>query len=69
MAMAKAAKLELIERNVHYQDGTSVECVISPCTIGGGAEAAKCAEYFSTQNVCASLAVTPAGATVRKQWT
>ena len=58
MAMAKAAK-ELIEKNVHYQDGTSVECVISPCTIGGGAEAAKCAEYFSTQNVCASLAVTP----------
>lgn len=58
MAMAKAAK-ELIEKNVHYQDGTPVECVISPCTIGGGAEAAKCAEYFSTQNVCASLAVTP----------
>lgn len=56
--MAKAAK-ELIEKNVHYQDGTPVECVISPCTIGGGAEAAKCAEYFSTQNVCASLAVTP----------
>ena len=58
MAMAKAAK-ELIEKNVHYQDGTPVECVISPSTIGGGAEAAKCAEYFSTQNVCASLAVTP----------
>lgn len=58
MAMAKAAK-ELIEKNVRYQDGTPVECVISPCTIGGGAEAAKCAEYFSTQNVCASLAVTP----------
>ena len=58
MAMAKAAK-ELIEKNVRYRDGTPVECVISPCTIGGGAEAAKCAEYFSTQNVCASLAVTP----------
>ena len=55
--MAKAAKKH-IEKNVHYQDGTPVECVISPCTIGGGAEAAKCAEYFSTQNVCASLAVT-----------
>ena len=58
MAMANAAK-ELIEANVHYQDGTPVECVISPCTIGGGAEAAKCAEFFATQNVCASLAVTP----------
>ena len=30
MAMANAAK-ELIESNVHYQDGTPVECVISPC--------------------------------------
>ncbi len=58
MAMANAAK-ELIEKNVRYQDGTPVECVISPCTIGGGAEAAKCAEYFATQNICASLAVTP----------
>ena len=58
MAMANAAK-ELIESNVHYQDGTPVECVISPCTIGSGAEAAKCNDYFSTQNVCATLAVTP----------
>ena len=33
--------------------------VISPCTIGSGAEAAKCNDYFSTQNVCATLAVTP----------
>ena len=46
MAMANAAK-ELIEANVRYQDGTPVECVISPCTIGSGAEAAKCvAEKF-----------------------
>ena len=61
--MAKSAK-ELIEKNVHYQDGTPVECVIPPCTIGG-VEAAKCAEYFSTQNVCASLAVTPCWCYVR----
>ena len=40
MAMAKAAK-ELIEANVFYADGTPAECVISPCTIGSGAEAAK----------------------------
>ncbi len=30
-----------------------------PCTIGGAAEAAKCADFFSTQNVCATLSVTP----------
>lgn len=57
-AMANAAK-ELIESSVRYSDGAPVECVISPCTIGGGAEAAKCAEYFSTRNVCATLSVTP----------
>lgn len=58
MNMAKAAKT-LIESNIKYADGTPVQCVISPCTIGGGAEAAKCADYFSTQNVCATLSVTP----------
>lgn len=58
MAMAQAAK-KLIEENVRYQDGTPAECVISPCTIGSGAEAAKCADFFSTQNICATLAVTP----------
>lgn len=57
MAMAKSAK-EFIESNVYYSDGTPVQCVISPCTIGGGAEAAKCAEYFATQNVVATLSVT-----------
>lgn len=58
MAMAFAAK-ELIEANITYPDGTAVECVIAPSTIGGGAEAAKCAELFGTQNVCATLTVTP----------
>ncbi len=58
MAMAKAAK-KLIEENVRYQDGTAAEVVISPCTIGGGAEAAACADFFAGQNVCATLAVTP----------
>ena len=52
MAMAQASK-QLIEENVFYTDGTPMECVVSPCTIGGGAEAAKCADYFATQNVCA----------------
>ena len=46
---------ELIESNVHYQDGTPVECVISPCTIGSGAEAAKCNDYFfNTKCMCSS---------------
>lgn len=58
MNMAKAAK-ELIEANVFYADGTPAQCVISPCTIGGGAEAGKCADFFATQNVCATLSVTP----------
>ena len=58
MNMAKAAA-KLISENLHYPDGKPVECVISPCTIGGGAEAAKCQEYFDTQNVAATLTVTP----------
>ncbi|MCR5041578.1 MAG: L-fucose isomerase [Clostridia bacterium] len=58
MGMAKAAA-DLIAANVFYTDGTPAQCVISPCTIGGGAEAAKCAEFFSTQNVTATLSVTP----------
>ncbi len=57
-AMGQAAK-ELIEGSVRYSDGTPVKCVLSPCTIGGSAEAAKCAEFFATQNVCATLSVTP----------
>ena len=58
MGMAKAAK-ELIEANVFYTDGTPAKVVISPCTIGGCAEAAKCADYFATENVTATLSVTP----------
>ena len=57
MGMAKAAKA--LMETLRYPDGTPVQVVISPCTIGGGAEAAKCEEYFSTQNVCATLTVTP----------
>lgn len=58
MGMAKAAK-ELIEANLRYPDGTPVQCVISNTTIGGAAEAAKCAEQFSGENVVATLSVTP----------
>lgn len=58
MGMAKAAA-ELISYQLKYPDGTPVQCVISETTIGGGAEAAKCAEQFSKENVCATLTVTP----------
>ena len=48
MGMATAAA-ELIERELRYPDGTPVKCVISRTTIGGGAEAARCAEQFSKE--------------------
>lgn len=56
--MAKNAK-KLIEENVFYSDGTPVEVVIAPSTIGGGKEAADCEEYFIKENVVATLTVTP----------
>ncbi|MBR5246328.1 MAG: L-fucose isomerase [Clostridia bacterium] len=58
MGMAQSAK-KLIEENLKYPDGTPVQCVISNTTIGGGAEAAKCADQFATENVVATLSVTP----------
>lgn len=58
MNMAHAAA-DLISSTLRYNDGTPVQCVISNTTIGGGAEAAACAEQFSTQNVVATLTVTP----------
>ena len=58
MTMAKNAKV-LIEENLRYPDGTPVQCVIADSTIGGGAEAAACADKFTTQNVVATLTVTP----------
>ncbi len=57
MGLANAAKA--LMETLKYPDGTPVQVVISPCTIGGGAEAAKCEEFFSTQNVVATLTVTP----------
>ena len=58
MGMAEAAA-KLIEGTLKYPDGTPVQCIISDTTIGGGAEAAKCAEQFSKENVTATLSVTP----------
>lgn len=58
MTMARKAK-ELIEQTLRYPDGTPVQCVIADSTIGGGAEAAACQDKFSTENVVATLTVTP----------
>ncbi len=58
MNMARAAAA-LIESELRYADGTPVQCVISNTTIGSGAEAARCAEQFATENVCGTLSVTP----------
>ncbi|MGN1161407.1 MAG: L-fucose isomerase [Candidatus Fimenecus sp.] len=58
MGMAQSAA-KLIENTLKYPDGTPVQCVISNTTIGGGAEAAKCAEQFAAENVVATLTVTP----------
>ena len=58
MGMAKRAA-KLIDDNLRYPDGEKVEVVISPTTIGGGAEAAVCEEYFANQNVIGTLTVTP----------
>lgn len=58
MNMANAAA-KLISENVFYADGTPAQCIIGCTTIGGGAEAAKVAEQFAKENVCATLSVTP----------
>ncbi|MEG2054630.1 MAG: L-fucose isomerase, partial [Oscillospiraceae bacterium] len=58
MGMAKNA-VKLISENLKYPDGTPVQCVIADSTIGGGAESAACADKFSTENVVATLTVTP----------
>ena len=58
MNMAKAAA-KLISDNLCYNDGTPAQCVIGCTTIGGGAEAALIAEQFASQNIVATLSVTP----------
>lgn len=58
MGMAHSAA-KLISETLKYPDGTPVECVISNTTIGGGAEAAACADQFESENVVATLTVTP----------
>jgi L-fucose isomerase len=58
MNMAKAAA-KLIESSVRFPSGEKVECVISETTIGGVADAARCADQFQREGVGVSLTVTP----------
>jgi L-fucose/D-arabinose isomerase len=58
MGMAKAVA-KLLTDTLRYPNGQPVECVIAETTIGGVAEAAKCAELFARKGVGVSLTVTP----------
>jgi len=58
MSMAKSAAA-LLNKKLKYPNGLPVECVIADTTIGGVAEAAKCADKFAKEGVGVSLSVTP----------
>lgn len=58
MNMATSAAA-LISGNLRYSDGSPVQCVIADTTIGGVAEASRCADKFSRENVSITLSVTP----------
>lgn len=58
MNMAKSVA-KLLGDNVRYPNGQPVEVVIADSTIGGVAEAAKCAAKFAREGVGISLTVTP----------
>jgi L-fucose isomerase len=49
----------LISEKLRHANGLPVECVIADTTIGGVAEAARCAEKFKRAGVGVSLTVTP----------
>ncbi len=58
MAQAQAVA-DLITSRLRHYNGLPVECVIADTTIGGVAEAARCAEKFSREGVGVSITVTP----------
>jgi L-fucose/D-arabinose isomerase len=58
MNMARVAK-QLIETNLRFPSGERVDCIISDTTIGGIADAAKCADQFEREGIAVSLTVTP----------
>lgn len=57
--MAQAAA-ELITSEIKYTDGTAVEVVVCPHTIGRVNEATACDDLFAKNNVVAEITVTPA---------
>ena len=58
MKMAKSTA-DLISKKLRHSNGLPVECVISDTTIGGVAEAARCADKFAKEGVGVSISVTP----------
>ena len=50
---------ELISSSLKYSNGKNVQCVISDTTIGGVAEASRCADKFKKENVGLTITVTP----------
>jgi len=58
MRMAKSTAA-LITKKLRHSNGLPVECVIADTTIGGVAEAAKCANKFAKEGVGVSISVTP----------
>ena len=58
MNMAKQVA-ELYSSTLRYPNGEAVECVIADSTIGGVAEAARCADKFAKEDVGLTVTVTP----------
>jgi L-fucose isomerase len=58
MGMARRVAA-FLSANLRHYNGLPVECVIADTTIGGVAEAARCAEQFRKAGVGVSLTVTP----------
>ena len=59
MVMAHFAK-ELIESNLKHADGTTVQWVVAARTIGGRGDVGEVSRQFATENIIATLTVTPA---------
>ncbi|WP_273836301.1 L-fucose isomerase [Guptibacillus sedimenti] len=58
MDMAKSVAT-LLEKELHYPNGSSIECIIPDTTIGGVAEATKVDEEFKREGVGITITVTP----------
>ncbi len=58
MGLAQAVA-QFLTSNLCYPNGTAVQCVIADTSIGGVAEAARCADKFAREGVGVSISVTP----------